>query len=200
MTIVDRVKNICLTPTTEWGVVAGEAATPSALISGYAAPLAALSAVAGFIGGSLVGFTVPFLGGTYRAPVISGLVGACVTFVLALVGVFVLSLIIDALAPSFGGQKNSSQAMKVAVYSYTPAWVAGVLRIVPALGLLAVIGALWGIYLLYLGLPRLMKSPQDKALGYTVVVIVAAIVITVVIGAFAALFGGVGMYQSGAFR
>jgi hypothetical protein len=110
----------------------------------------------------------------------------------------VLSLVINALAPTFGGEKNSIQALKVAVYSYTPAWIAGVLQIVPPLGILAIFGALYGLYLLYLALPQLMRSPQDKAIPYTVVVVVCAIVLSVVIAAVGALVVGAGMVGGGA--
>jgi hypothetical protein len=199
MAIVDRIKNICLTPASEWSVIAGEPTSAGSLITGYVAPLAAIGAVAGWIGGSLVGVSVPFMG-TYRAPIVAGLVTAIFTFVMAIVGVFVLSLIIDALAPTFGGEKSSAQALKVAVYSYTPAWVAGVLQLLPALGILALLAALYGLYLLYLGLPRLMKCPQDKAIGYTGVVVVCAIVISVVIGAVGAAIGGAGIVGAGAMN
>jgi MFS family permease len=130
MDIIQRAKNICLTPATEWPVIAAEPATAGALITGYAAPLAAIGAIAGFIGGAIIGKTLPFVG-HYRVPLAAGLTFAIFTFCMALVGVFVLSLIINALAPTFGGEKNSIQALKVAVYSYTPAWIAGVLQIVP---------------------------------------------------------------------
>jgi hypothetical protein len=197
MDIVERAKNICLTPQTEWTVIAAEPSTPGALITGYAAPLAAIGAVAGFIGGALIGQTLPFVG-HYRVPIVSALVAACFTFGMALVGVFVLSLIIDALAPTFGGEKNSGQALKLAVYSYTPAWIAGVLQIVPVLGLLGIFAALYGIYLLYLGLPRLMKNPEDKSIPYTVVVLVCAIVLSLVITAIGGLVVGAGMIGRGA--
>jgi hypothetical protein len=199
MAIVDRIKNICLTPTSEWPVIAGETTSAGSLITGYVAPLAAIGAVAGLIGGSLVGVSLPFMG-TYRVPIVAGLVTAIFTFVMAIVGVFVLSLIIDALAPTFGGEKSSAQALKVAVYSYTPAWVAGVLHILPALGILAVLAALYGLYLLYLGLPRLMKCPQDKAIGYTAVVVICAIVITVVISVVGGVIAGAGMIGTSAMN
>jgi len=191
MGLVERVKNICLTPNTEWPVIAGETATTAGLMTGYVAPLAAIGAVAGFIGGSLVGRSLLFIG-SYRVPIVAGLGAAVFTFVMAIVGILVLSFIINALAPTFGGEKDSSQAMKVAVYSYTPAWVAGILQIVPTLGVLGVLAGLYGLYLLYLGLPRLMKCPQDKAIGYTVVVVVCAIVLSIVITAVGALVVGAG--------
>jgi hypothetical protein len=188
MDLTTRAKNILLTPNTEWPVIAQEQTPTGTLISGYVVPLAAISAVAGFIGGSFVGTTVPFLG-TYRAPILTGLASAVLVFVMSIVAVFILSFIIDALAPTFGAQKNSGQAMKVAVYSYTPAWLAGVLQILPPLAVLGILAGLYGIYLLYLGLPHLMKAPQDKAVPYTAVVVVCAIVLSMV----AAMVGGMMM-------
>jgi hypothetical protein len=196
MDIVQRVKNICLTPNTEWPVIAGETTDAKTLITGYAVPLVAIGVVAGFVGRSLVGVSLPFIG-YYRVSIVAGLVAAVFTFVMAIVGVFILSLIIDALAPSFGGEKNKMQALKVAVYSYTPAWVAGALLILPALSPLVVLASLYGLYLLYLALPSLMKAPQDKAVGYTVVVVICAIVLAVVIGAIGAMFVGAGMVGTG---
>ena len=196
MALTDRVKNICLTPATEWPVIAGESTSTGDLITGYVVPLAAIGAAAGFIGGSVIGRTAFIV--SYRVPVAMGLALAVFTFVMSIVAVFVLGLIINALAPSFGGEKASTQALKVAVYSYTPAWVAAVLNILPLLGVLAVLAALYGLYLMYLGLPVLMKAPQDKALGYTVVVVIAAIVLQLCIGAVSAGIVGAGLIGSGA--
>ena len=149
MALIDRVKNICLTPKTEWPVIAGETATTGGLLTGYVLPLAAIGAIAGFIGGSVIGHSIPFVGGTFRTPILLGAGLAVFTLVMAVVGVFILSFIINALATSFGGEKNSGQAMKVAVYSYTAAWVAAVFNIIPWVGwLLALCGALYSLYLL----------------------------------------------------
>ena len=196
MDIIQRAKNICLSPATEWPVIAAEPSTPGELIGGYAAPLAAIGAVAGFIGGTIIGRTIPFVG-HYRVPFTSGVVAAIFMFGMALVGVFVLSLVIDALAPTFGGQKNSIQALKLAVYSYTPAWIAGVLQISTVLGILGIFAAFYGIYLLYLGLPQLMRSPQDKSIVYTAVIVVCAIVLSVVITMLGGMIVGAGMMGTG---
>jgi Yip1-like protein len=194
---VTRAKNICLTPNTEWPIIAEEQTPAASLIAGYVVPLAAIGAVAGLIGGTLVGISVPF-GGTYRVPLTMGIVTAVFTFGMAIVGVLLISLVINLLAPTFGAQQNSAQALKVAVYSYTPAWIAGVLHILPLLGVLGIIAALYGLYLLYLGLPRVMKCPEDKALAYTAVVVVCAIVLTVVTAAVGAAVAGAGMITSAA--
>ena len=180
MPMMERIKAICLKPNTEWPVIEAETTSTSDLMLGYVAPLAAIGPIASFVGGVFIGRTVPFVG-TYHVPLVSGLTLAVVSYVLSLVGIFVLSLIINALAPTFGGQKSSAQALKVAVYSYTPAWVAGVLTILTSLGILAIVAAFYGLYLLYLGLPVLMKNPKEKSAGYTIVIVICAIVLGVVI-------------------
>lgn len=193
MGLIDRVKNILLKPKSEWEVIAGETPSTGDLLGAYVAPLAGIAALCGFLGQTIVGTSIPFLG-TYRAPIVAGLVTAVFTFAMAFVSVFILSWLINVLAPSFGGQKNSSQAMKVAVYAYTPGWIGGFLGVLPMLGLLGVLFALYGLYLLYLGLPRLMKNPPEKSLGYTVVVVICAIVIgfvtSMVVGGVTMMAGG----------
>jgi hypothetical protein len=197
MNLIERAKNICITPKTEWDVISPETTETQQLMLGYVAPLAAIGAVAGFVGNSVIGHS-NFLIGSYRMPIAAGLGIAILTFVMAFIAVFVLSLIINALAPSFGGEKNSAQAMKVAVYSYTPAWIAGIFQLIPMLGILAILGALYALYLLYLGLPKLMKCPEDKAIGYTAVVVICAIVLSVVIGILTTCVGGAGLLATGA--
>ena len=189
MDLVQRAKNICLSPATEWAVIETEPATTGGLLTGYALPLAAIGAIAGFIGTAMVGISAPFIG-TYRVPIPNALVSAVLTLGMSLVACFVLGLIIDALAPTFGGQKNQIQALKLAVYSYTPAWIAGVLNIIPLLAILGILAGLYSIYVLYLGIPQLMKAPKDKAIVYTVVIIVCAIVLGFILGLVSAGIAG----------
>ena len=192
MNLVDRAKNMIVTPKTEWNVVAAEATPQAELITGYVLPLAAVSAIAGFIGMSVIGVM-----GMYRLSMVAGLGLALWNIVAAIISCFVVAFIIDALAPTFGGQKSSLQAFKVAAYSYTSVWVAGVFQIIPFLGsLIMLLGALYAIYLLYLGLPRLMKSPDDKSIAYTLVVIVCAIVVSFVIMAIGGMFMTAGLLGS----
>lgn len=186
MNLIDRATKILLQPKDEWLVINAEPTSIGALYSGYVAPLAAIGPVATAIGWSVFGMSLP-LAGSYRIPAAVVVKFAVVQYVMALVGTFVLALIIDALAPTFAGQKNQIQALKVAAYSSTAAWVVGIVGLVPALGILAVL-ALYSLYLLYLGLPVLMKSPKEKAMGYTLVVIIAAVVLYVILGAITTRF------------
>ncbi len=165
--LVQRVQNILLKPAAEWAVIDGEPATTQGLMTGYACILAAIPAVAGFLGQFL--FTHSLIGGA---------IFAVLGYVLSLVAVYVESIIINALAPSFGATANPTQALKAAVYANTAAWVAGVANIIPILGgFIVLAGIAYTCYLLYLGLGVVMKAPADKLVGYTVVSILAYIVL-----------------------
>ena len=178
--LVDRVKNILLTPKTEWPVIEPEPTTAAQLYTGYAMPLMGLIAVISFIHMSIIGYSFGF--GTYRTPLISGLVSLVFQFVMGLVMLFVFALIIDGLAPTFAGRRDRRQALKVAAYSCTPAAAGAVFGLLPYLGpLLGLIAAIYGIYVLYLGLPILMNSPKDKAVGYTAAVIICGIVLGIIL-------------------
>jgi hypothetical protein len=173
-----RVKNILLSPSTEWPAIAAESTSASAIYLGYVAPLVAIGVIATLIGQSVIG--LPLLG---RVGIVAGVAHAILAFLLSFLGVFLIALLVDVLAPSFGGQRNSLAALKVTVYSFTPGWVAGVLNLIPMLGILGIIAALYGLYLLYLGLPVLMRCPQEKSIGYTIVTVLCAIVMWIVIAA-----------------
>ncbi|MBE0583865.1 MAG: YIP1 family protein [Desulfofustis sp.] len=186
MNIAERIKGILFKPNEEWQVIAGETTPIAELYRNYIVLLAAIGPVASFIAMSIVGVSLP-MGGAYRASIGTGLMHAIVRYVLTLVGVYVLAFIIDALAPTFSGEKNIDQAFKLAAYSYTPGWLVGIFALTPALGFLGILG-LYGIYLLYVGLPVLMKSPHEKSTGYTIAIIIAAIVIFIVIGVISRVF------------
>jgi hypothetical protein len=180
MNLSERVKGILFNPKQEWQTISGEATTISELYTTYIVILAAIGPIASIIGMSIVGISLPFVG-SFRVSIFSSIGSAVVHYVLNLVGVYALALVIDALAPTFSGEKNMNQAFKVAAYSSTPGWVVGVVALIPTLSPLGILG-LYGLFLLYLGLPILMKSPREKSTGYTVAVIIAAIVIFMVIG------------------
>jgi hypothetical protein len=168
MNIAQRAKAIVLTPQKEWHVIAGERATRSSLFGRYVALLALIPAVAQFIGATLIGG---------YTPVVAGLVGALVGYVLSFVVVYLVGLFIDAAAPTFSTRRNFPHAVKLAVYSHTPVWLAGIFLLVPGLAFLMVLG-LYGAYLLWTGLPLLMNVPDDRPVGYvTAIVVVAAVLV-----------------------
>jgi hypothetical protein len=195
--LMTRVKAILGTPRTEWPVIASEPATIGGIYKNYVLMLAAIPAVFGFLKHSVIGIGVPYFG-TYRAGIGAGLSGMVVSYVLALVSVYVLSLIVDALAPTFGGQKNNVQAFKAVVYASTASWIAGIGQVVPWVSLLVLLaGGVYSIYLLYLGLPQTMKCPAEKAAGYTAVTFVVAILLGWLISFAVAGIVGVGSTMRG---
>jgi len=181
--LVDRAKNLILSPAAEWDKISSETHTVQGLYTGWIMILAAIPAIATFIGFSIVGAGA--FGLSYRVPVASGIAHAILSYLLTLGSVYVYALVIDALSTKFGGEKNFLQAFKVAAFAPVASWLAGVFHVLPALSILAILG-LYSLYLLYVGLPRLMKTPAEKALPYTAVVVVVGILITIVVAALAA--------------
>jgi hypothetical protein len=186
MALVDRIRGILLSPRTEWPVIAAEPTDVGSLYRGYIMPVSAIPVVAGLIGMSVLGRMMP--SGMGHMGGFAALGMAIVQYVLGLIGVYVVALVIAKLAPRFGGREDMVQALKVAAYSATASWVAGAVLIIPFLGVFALAGALYGLYLLYLGLPVVMGAAQDQALLYTVIIVAVVIVLYLVVGM---LLGGV---------
>lgn len=176
MSLVDRAKNIILTPKTEWPVIAGETPNIGQIMIGYVLPLALLPTIGSILGYGLIG-QGPLSSFTWG--IAMGLIG----FIGAIVGVYISAFVVDFLAPNFGSEKNLGRATQLVAYSYTPAWVAGILNIIPFLGILVLLASLYGLYLIYLGLPHMMKTPQDKVVVYLVVTIIVVIIVSVILTA-----------------
>ncbi len=190
--IAQRAKEVLFKPRDTFEVIKTETVTSRDLILNYLAPLAVIPALASIIGMSVVGIRFSLMG-RFRLPFINSFSSAVLQYILTLVGIYILGMIINALAPSFSGKKNEIQALKIAVYSATPSLVIGILHILPVLGILVAIAGLYGLYLLYMAIPVMMECPPEKALGYTVVVIIINIVISLIIGALVSFVPGVGM-------
>jgi len=195
MDLIPRIQGILLKPKDEWEKIKGEDLPVQSLFTSYAMIVAAIPAIAQFIGNGLIGRSVLSFG-WYRRPIGSALLQAILFYIFSLATVYVLGIIINALAPTFSSKQNQNNAMKIAVFSMTAAWVAGVFYIIPFLGILAILGALYGFYILYLGFDAsLMDTPKEKVVGYFVVSLVVAFVlyflISVILGAIFAV-GAVG--------
>jgi hypothetical protein len=181
MNLIARAQGILLKPKDEWVKIKDEPATIQQLFTQYAVILAAIPAVAHFIGTALfIGFRIPGGGGSWTT---RAFFYAIFSYVLNLAVVYALGFIINALAPNFSSTQNPANAMKLAVYSMTPAWIAGVFYLIPSLWVLSLLGSLYGLYILYLGFDNpLMGTPKEKVTGYFVISVVVAIVLMVVVG------------------
>lgn len=197
MNLVDRVQAILLKPKETWPVIAQETDDIASIYKNYLLILAAIPAVATFIGLSVLGASM--LGFSFRVPLLAGLVNMVVGYVLSLLMFYGLALITNALAPTFGSEKNLLNAFKLIAFASTAGLVGGVFSLVPMLSILGLLASLYSIYLIYLGIPVLMKAPEEKAAGYTAVIIVCGIVAALVLGGISGLFtrGGPGMSMGG---
>lgn len=176
MNLVDRAKNIIITPKTEWDAVAGEEPNTQQIIISYVLPLALIPTLAVILGWGLIGVW-GFKSFTY------GIAMGLVQLINAFLTVLLASFIIDALAPSFGSTKNFGRALQLVAYSMTPVWVFGILNIFPAIGWLGSLLGLYGLFLMYLGLAPLMQTPEDKKIGYLIVSIIILVVVYFIIAA-----------------
>jgi len=188
MNAAARAHRILADPAAEWAKIVEESGDAAYLLTGYVALLALVPAVSGFVGACIVGVVLSGRDAV-RAPVFDGLFGAVFGYVLSCAIVLVLGLLIDALAPVFGGRRNFDSAFKLAVYSYTPVWLTGIFLLAPGLRFLGLLG-LYGVYLLSVGLMPMMKTPASKVPAYTSVIAVSACVLTAAVAAIQhALFG-----------
>lgn len=187
MNIVSRAQGILLKPKDEWLKIKDEPTTIQQLFTQYAVILAAIPAVAQFLGWALIGFRIPYSGGSWTA---RALIYAIFSYVVGLAVIYGFGFIINILAPNFSSPQNLTQAMKLAVYSMTPVWVIGILYLIPAIGALALLGFLYSAYILYLGFNTpLMGTPKEKTGAYFVVSLVVILVLYFVVGAIlAAIF------------
>jgi hypothetical protein len=190
MNVVERAKKILISPGQEWTVIKGETHTVADLFTRYVMILSAIPAIAWFIGFSIVGYSG--MGPTYRVPIGAGVANLVLSYILGLASVYVTALVIDALAPKFGGEKDFTQALKVAAFFPTAWWLSGVFFILPALSILAILGGLYSLWLLYTGLAPLMDVPEQQSVPYTVVVLLVAVVLMVV----SAIVAGLAMPSS----
>jgi hypothetical protein len=195
--LVSRVRAILMTPKTEWEVIETEPATVKSLYFGYAMILAAIPAVAQLLAGLIgSGFSMWGASVTVHTPLVVTVVRAVLYYAFSLGGLYVFALIADALAPNFGGTPGRIPALKAVVYSCTAGWLVGALSLVtavtsriPVLGVLIALacaiimigGAIYSLYLLYLGLKQLMHVPAEKAAGYTITMILIGVAVGVVV-------------------
>ncbi len=187
-----RIKGILLSPRAEWPVIAAEPDSVAGLYRRYILWIAALPAIAGFLKLSVLGIGVPFVG-TVRIGISTGLFNMALQYAVSLGVVYLIALLINALAPTYGGRQDMTQALKTSAYAFTASWVAGVFVLVPWIGgVLGIAGVIYAIYLLAIGLPHTMQCPDDKKLGYTVVTVLAAIVVSFLLSAIVGRITGVG--------
>ncbi len=194
MNLVDRAIKMITTPKTEWDAVAAETAAPSQVTVGYVVPLSLLAHLASFIGSAFVGAMVSAAFGIHRG-VTFWLVSAILGWVLTILVVYIEGWVVNALAPTFASKPDYGNAFKLVAFASTPAWVGGLLAIIPFLGWIgALAGGLYSIYVFYLGVPKLMATPADKVVPYMLVCALVMIVLWFVVGACvagvtAAIFG-----------
>ncbi len=182
MDFVQRAKALVLSPADEWRKIERESGDPGYLFISYVAYLAAIPPVCAFLRWHVLAWRWMHVHHRH-AGFFGGLFYSIVHWLAAFAFVYGMGLIIDALAPTFSGLRNRENAMKLAAYSMTPAWLAGVFVLIPGLGVLRLLAVLYAIYVFWLGLPLLMKPGPDRLGPYAVATVLCAIVLMSVVDA-----------------
>jgi hypothetical protein len=185
MALFERAKALLQRPEQEWRAIAAEPADTASLFQGYAAPLAAIPAVAGFIGSAIF---ASYLGSVLgaRIGVFSLLANAVLSYLLGLLGLWIWGKVIQALSPRFGGAADETSAMKLAVHTPTAAWLAGIFALIPPLAILAFLG-LYSLYTFYKGAPIVLRMPQERVGGFTLAAVLIGIVVNFLVAMVAGL-------------
>jgi len=179
VTLQDRVRRILVNPKTEWRAIAAEPADVASIYRNYIVILAAIPAVCAVVGLLMFGFSG--VSGALRVGV--------ATYVASLVGPFVAALVVDRLAPKFKSSGGLVAALKMVAYSSTPIWVAGFVNLVPALLPLGILAALYSIYVFYVGLPAVMKTPVEQVVPFMAISALTLIVVNIVLRWLASVMG-----------
>jgi hypothetical protein len=179
-----RVLGILKDPTREWRTISGETDDIASLYQNYIIPLAAIPAVAMFIGIGIVG--VPFLG---RFGIFTALSTALIVFVQGLVAPILAAVVIEQLAPRFKSSGSTVEALRLVAYASTPMWVGGAIYVLVYLSPLMILPALYGIYLFYLGLPPMMKTHPNNVVPFMVVSAITIIVVNILLRLLLRVFG-----------
>lgn len=184
MRILSRAFKLLLHPAAEWRSIAAEPATVSELL-GYATVLAAIPAIAGFIGYSVVGVSLGIHAARLRMPIGPGIERAVVVYVLWVAGVYVAALLVRAIAPRFEGRSDLVTGLKVAVHAPTAVWIAGIFALIPPIGILTLLG-LYSVYTLAIGLPIVTGCPPDESVWFVGAIVLCYLVVAILV----AVIGG----------
>lgn len=179
MWIFNRAREILLFPKEAWEKIKLEEIKDWRTILIYPAALAFFSAAAIFIGYWFVGVRIGAVG-YFRMSPVNAFYSAVVFYCLSLLGVVVTGFIILFLASYFSAEGDFFAALKLAVYSATAPLLASAFNLIPGLKVLGILG-LYGAYLLYLGVPKIMKAPHDKEQPFIFTSIIAAVIMVLLI-------------------
>jgi len=176
--LLARATVMLLHPAAAWAEIEAEPTTARDIWLAYILPLALIAPVCEAIGLSIFGASIA--GIHLRPPLIETAIGAVVDYALALIATWALAQLVALLAPAFGGTGDRLRALKLVAYSGTAVWISGLFAVYPTLGFpVAILGGLYSLYALNLGLPRLTRTPHERSLTLFAVILVAAVILTV---------------------
>ncbi|MBM3892314.1 MAG: YIP1 family protein, partial [Verrucomicrobia bacterium] len=175
--IIRRIKNLVIQPAQEWEAIREEKLSVATMFTEYLLVMAAVPALANFIGYTVVGLPVA-PGLQIRVDPIGGLTAAVFRYGLSLGAVYVTAFVIHKLAPVFDAERDWLAAFKLSAFTYLPIWGASILLVVPLFGRLLVLLSLYSIYIFYVGMQKLMRHGGDKTIPFMVVPMLTVLILS----------------------
>lgn len=189
---VSRAVNLLLSPGRGWDRIAWSPTPVRTLFLRYALPLAAIPPVCGAVGVLAFGFNIANVG--VRMSLLGLALAAVVNFASTLLAAWLLALFVDLVAPAFGGVRGREAALNLVIYAATASWLGGLSELYPSLGIpVGILAGLYSLYLLYVGLPKMMGVPEARRLTAYAAVLIALFLLAAlrdVVTAKAAELGG----------
>jgi len=181
-------------PVSEWEKIREEQKTKSKGV-GFIFLLAAIPAIAGYIGTTQVGWRIG-VGDPVRITGESAISIAIIFYVAMIVGVFSIGWVIHLLGKAYEVVKPLPLCIALAAYTATPLFMIGVMIVYPVLWLNMVLGLpalAYTVYLLYSGLPVMMEIPAERGFLYSSAVLAVGLIALVSLLAMTALLWGMGL-------
>ncbi len=174
--LISRMVNMILKPKTEWVNVYQE--QPFMVRSwSYALMLLLIPAISNFMAYGFIGVKISGL--TIKSPIL-GLQEGLMTFICGILSIYATALVVYFLAPGFNSEKKFGRALQLVVYSMTPFWVAGIMFLVPGIQPIVYMTGIYVFYLMFKGLPVLLRIPGKKITGYLTVSIIGLIAFQII--------------------
>ncbi|BDM65055.1 YIP1 family protein [Shewanella sp. NFH-SH190041] len=178
--ILSHLKGLYTHPKQEWHTIEQNHETAHNSLT-HILLIALIPAICSYIANTQIGWNPGAGDLLYLTPASALYMSAGMYFGL-IAGVFALAYLVYWMAKTFDASPSYTQAFELASYTATPLFMVGFSALYPELWFMMLVGLAgvsYSVYLLYTGVPILMKIPEEKGFIYASSVVTAGLVLLV---------------------
>ncbi|OGI41521.1 MAG: hypothetical protein A2140_01795 [Candidatus Muproteobacteria bacterium RBG_16_62_13] len=182
-------------PEEEWKTIHREHCTVTRCYCSHVLLLAAIPAIAGYIGTTQVGWQVTARE-LHKLTPDSALQIAILFYITMLVAVFSVGKMIHWMGRTYGSKQSLPPCIALAAYTATPLFLIGIMLLYPLLWLNLLLGLpalAYTVYLLYTGVPVMMGVPKERGFLFASAVLAVGLVMLVGVLAATVILWGAGI-------